>query len=200
MNIRLIASGMVVLAVLGTFGFLRQTASAGAGQVIVLDPATATNDVGTGHTVTATVSGFGSGQQVTFEVISGPNTGASGTCSPDANCLTDSNEEVSFTYTGAGGAGQDMIEACVELLGAIEVQQLPCDTATKDWVQPTPTPTPTPSPTATATPTQAAPAAELPQTGSQPPAGSDFPWFVVAIVTLGALAGAGGMLLRRRAR
>jgi hypothetical protein len=84
---------------------------------------------------------------------------------------------------------------------------------------PTPTPTPTPSPTATATPTatptptptltatqtpsptptQAAPAAQLPGTGTQPPADADFPWLLVAIVALGALALGGGVLLRRRA-
>ena len=61
----------------------------------------------------------------------------------------------------------------------------------------TATPTLTPSPT----PTQAAPAAELPGGGTQPPADADFPWLPVAIVALGAFAAAtGGMLLRRRAR
>jgi len=165
---------------------------------IALDPQTATNDVGTDHTVTATVTGVAPGSLVIFQVTSGPNQGATLTCSPNTDCTTDSNNEVSGTYTGDGGVGQDTIEACVEV--PTSLQQLPCDTATKDWVQPTPTPTPTPSPTATATPTQAAPAAELPQAGSQPPSGSDFPWFVVLIVALGALAGAGGMLLRRRAR
>jgi len=189
--------GLAAVALL-TFAAGRD-AYAGVVLGITLDPATDVNLVGTDHTVTATVSGVGPGQQVIFQVTSGPNQGATLTCSANADCTTDSNNEVSGTYTGDGGVGQDTIEACVEVptAGASAAQQLPCDTATKDWVQPTPTPTPTPSPTATATPTQAAPAAELPQTGSQPPAGSDFPWFVVAVVALGALAGAGGMLLRR---
>ena len=63
---------------------------------------------------------------------------------------------------------------------------------------PTPTPTSTPAQTPSPTPTQA-PAAQLPGTGTQPPADADFPWLPVAIVALGALALAGGVLLRRRA-
>ena len=163
---------------------------------ITLDPQTAENEIGTDHTVTATVGGVAPGQLVTFAVISGPNTGATTTCSPNADCTTDANQEVSGTYTGDGGVGQDEIEACVDIPTAL--QGLPCDTATKDWVEP-PTPTPTPTPSPTATPTQAAPAAELPETGAQPPAGSDFPWLAVA-VALGAFAVAGGLVLRRRAR
>ena len=68
-------------------------------------------------------------------------------------------------------------------------------------VTPTPTPTSTLTQTSSPTPTQAAPAAQLPGTGTQPPADADFPWLPVAIVALGAFAAAtGGMLLRRRAR
>jgi hypothetical protein len=168
---------------------------------ITLDPPTATNDVGTDHTVTATVSGVGPGWQVDFTVTSGPNTGATLTCSPNADCTTDANNEVSGTYTGSGVVGQDIIQACVTQIPNIVGQPQDCDTATKDWVQPTPTPTPTPTPAPSPTPTQAAPAAQLPDTGTQPPDGSDFPWLLAAIVALGAFAAAtGGMLLRRRAR
>jgi len=168
---------------------------------ISLDPPTATNEVGTDHTVTATVGGVGPGWQVTFAVISGPNTDAPFTCSVNTDCTTDGSLEVSGTYTGDGGEGQDTIEACIApLLNIVPQQQPPCATATKDWVQPTPTPTPTPSPTPSPTPTQAAPAAQLPQTGAPPPAGSDFPWSLVAIVALSALAaGAAGVVMRRRA-
>jgi len=166
---------------------------------ITLDPPTATNDVGTDHTVTATVGGAPPGATgVTFTVTSGPNTGATFTCSANVDCTTDGSNQVSGTYTGDGGEGQDSIEACIQLIG---VQAPPCATATKDWVQPTPTPTPTPSPTPSPTPTQAAPAAELPATGTQPPAGSGFPWLLAGIAGLGALAAGGaGVVLRRRAR
>ena len=67
----------------------------------------------------------------------------------------------------------------------------------------TPIATATPTPLATAAPTATATAAAgaLPPTGAQPAAGSDFPWFLVGAVALGAFAAAtGGMLLRRRAR
>ncbi|MDO8613673.1 MAG: hypothetical protein Q7R32_12765 [Dehalococcoidia bacterium] len=166
---------------------------------ITLDPPTATNNVGADHTVTATLTGFAPGSLVTFAVTSGPNTGATLTCSPNANCVTDANNEVSGTYTGDGGVGQDIIQACVTQIPNIVGQPQDCATATKDWVQPTPTPTPTPTPAPSPTPTQAAPAAQLPDTGTQPPDGSDFPWLLAAIVALGAFAVAGGLLLRKRA-
>jgi len=189
--------GLAILAAWG--GVFANSARAGNGPIyeISLDPAEDTNDVGTDHTVTATVT-FGGGPQsdltVDFQILpDGPNEGETG------QETTDSNGEATFTYTGDGGVGQDEIEACVtQLPGIVELQQLPCDTATKDWVQPTPTPTPTPAPTAT--PTQAAPAAQLPETGTQPPAGSDFPWSFAAIVALSALAaGAAAVVMRRRA-
>ena len=77
---------------------------------ITLDPPTATNDVGTDHTVTATVGGAPPGATgVTFTVTSGPNTGATFTCSANADCTTDGSIEVSGTYTGIRrrGAGHD---------------------------------------------------------------------------------------------
>ncbi len=91
-------------------------AAVGGAQVVVptdvmLDPPTATNPVGTTHTVTATVSKEGvpqTGVLVTFSV-SGANAGATGTCVP-ADCRTNAAGEVSFTYTGAN-AGNDTITA-----------------------------------------------------------------------------------------
>jgi hypothetical protein len=193
MNIRLIASGLAAVALLAFAA--GPAAYAGIPPTLTLDPPTATNDVGTDHTVTATVSGFAPGTLVDFQVTGGPNQGDTFTCSPNADCTTDAGNVVSGTYTGDGGVGQDSIEACVQIA---TLQAPPCATATKDWVEP-PTPTPTPTPSPTATPTQAAPAAELPETGAQPPAGADFPWLAVT-VALGAFAAAGGLVLRRRAR
>ena len=199
-------AGLAILAAWG--GVFANSARAGNGPIyeISLDPAADSNDVGTDHTVTATVTISGdplSDALVGFSVTDGPNADASGVCSDDIGCTTDGSGQVSFTYTSDGVAGQDAIEACIVELGpptarVSALQQLPCATATKDWVDPTPTPTatavPTPEPTATA-----APAAQLPETGSQPPAGSGFPWLLAGIVALGA-AGASGLLLRRRAR
>jgi len=198
-------AGLAILAAWG--GVFANSARAGNGPIyeISLDPAEDTNDVGTDHTVTATVTISGdplSDALVSFSITDGPNADASGDCSDAVGCTTDSIGEVSFTYTSDGNAGQDAIEACITQLGPVGVlgaQQLPCATATKDWVQPTPTPTPTPSPTPT--PTQVAPAAQLPETGSQPPADSGFAWSLVAIVALSALAvGGAGVVMRRRAR
>jgi YVTN family beta-propeller protein len=87
--------------------------------IISLSPATATNDTGTGHTVTATVEIDGipeAGGLITFEVISGPNTGEisdpnNGECTPNDDCTTDGNGQVSWTYRGGKVPGTDTIVA-----------------------------------------------------------------------------------------
>lgn len=87
----------------------------GASSQISLDPITDNNFVGTEHTVTATVLGPDgapvSGEEVTFEVVSGPNTGTMGDCAANADCTTNAEGQVSFTYLGDGGPGTDQIEA-----------------------------------------------------------------------------------------
>ena len=75
---------------------------------IDLTPDTATNPVGTSHTVTATVRENGvvqAGKTVTITVIAGPNTGVT------ATGVTNAAGQFSLTYTGAGGAGTDQIRA-----------------------------------------------------------------------------------------
>ena len=83
---------------------------------INLTPPSAYNVAGGTHTVTAIVTsacGVGtSGIAVTFSVSAGPNASAAGTCAPNANCTTDANGQVGFTYQDAGGAGTDQIVAC----------------------------------------------------------------------------------------
>jgi hypothetical protein len=103
---------------------------------INLDPDSDENEVGQDHTVTATITDLLAnpepGFTVTFTVISGPNAGASGTCSANADCTTDANGDVSWTYTGAGGEGTDEIEGCfTDIAGNVL-----CDLVTKDWVPP----------------------------------------------------------------
>lgn len=82
---------------------------------ISLNPETATNPVGTTHTVTATIEDISGNVYpdvlVTFEVVAGPNTGASGVCSANADCTTDTNGNVSFTYASNGVIGTDTIQA-----------------------------------------------------------------------------------------
>lgn len=94
---------------------------------ITLSPSTATNPVGTDHTVTATVTDSNgmalSGVLVTFTVESGPNVGATGTGT------TDAMGHASFTYHDSGGAGTDLISATfITATGSQEKA-----TATKTW-------------------------------------------------------------------
>jgi hypothetical protein len=70
---------------------------------LTASPAEATNELGSDneHTVTATILGDPAqvaGRLVDFSV-SGQNAGATGTCSPNADCTTNAAGQVSFTYT-----------------------------------------------------------------------------------------------------
>ncbi len=117
---------------------------------ISLTPTTATNPVGTSHTVTATVTSTdpdghpsaGPGVVIEFDVTSGPNVGQTshpintGACSPSA-CTTGTNGVVSWTYTSNGISGTDFIQACfperplvVQRLGDDARQ---CRAVTKVW-------------------------------------------------------------------
>jgi uncharacterized repeat protein (TIGR01451 family) len=104
---------------------------------IVLAPPTAQNEAGTIHTVTATVTSAGNplpGELVSFSVIAGPNTGEvsnpnTGECNANSDCTTDSNGQVSWSYTSNGSAGTDTIQACFDDAGTTK-----CATAEKTWI------------------------------------------------------------------
>ena len=99
---------------------------------IKLTPETAENPVGTSHTVTATVTqdtpAPGTpviGKLVTFTVISGPNTGATGTGT------TGAAGTATFTYISNGTVGVDLIKATfVDDAGRTQTSNL----ANKTWV------------------------------------------------------------------
>jgi hypothetical protein len=95
---------------------------------ISLAPASATNPVRTSHTLTATVSPVQTGMLVRFRVISGPNANAQGT---DA---TNSSGRATFTYTGGGTSGTDIILAFADANsnGQIDSGE-PVDIASKAW-------------------------------------------------------------------
>jgi len=97
---------------------------------ISVSPLDATNPVGTSHTVAAHVTSGGSpivGQVVTF-TVTGQNAAAVGACVP-AGCITDSNGDVSFTYTGTNGVGDDTIKASfTDATGSLQAA-----TAQKHW-------------------------------------------------------------------
>lgn len=94
---------------------------------IDLDPDSATNPVGTPHTLTATVAEDGTpiaGTEVTFKVVDGPNTGAAGTG------VTDSDGKATWSYSSTV-AGVDTIEATyVDSLGRTQRS----DRVTKEWI------------------------------------------------------------------
>ena len=79
-----------------------------------LSTADDTNPVGTNHTVTAQVRAEGNvpvpGATVNFAVISGPNTGVSGTCNP-VGCVTPASGDVTWTYLSNGSIGTDVVRA-----------------------------------------------------------------------------------------
>lgn len=122
------------LNVLATYPNVSNTAAAlGGAEVVVpgfvLTPSTATNEVGTSHTVTITVSqttgGVTSpvpGVTVNF-TVSGVNTGS-------GSCVTDANGQCTFSYTGTNG-GTDTITATANVAGQAQTA-----TATKDWTLP----------------------------------------------------------------
>lgn len=83
---------------------------------VTLDPTDAVNPVRTSHTVTATLldgSTPVAGVQLGFEIVSGPNAGASGSCDP-VDCITDQDGQVRFTWTDTAGPGVDRIRAFVD--------------------------------------------------------------------------------------
>ncbi len=129
-----ILSGLVEVGPINTgtgsnslFGLCLKGELTAAKQSITLSPATATNEAGSNHTVTANVTKGGkpdAGVTVTFTVTSGPDTGTSGAA------ITDASGNASFTYTNTGGVGTDTIEACfVDSSGNRQ-----CAKATKDWI------------------------------------------------------------------
>ena len=104
------------------------------GEGIVLEPDTATNDVGTDHTVTATVQDDSGdpvvGADVTFTVTAGPHAGLTGIVS------TGTDGKASFSYTGTT-AGTDTIVA--SFLGSSE-ETITSNEVTKEWVGAAPPP------------------------------------------------------------
>lgn len=102
---------------------------------IEVTPFRATNDVNTAHTVCAklyTVSTNGVtnllvGTTVSFNVLSGPNSGVNGTS------VTGSNGLACLTYIGTGGTGTDTIQASF----VDDTGKTLSGRVTKLWVQPT---------------------------------------------------------------
>jgi hypothetical protein len=119
----------------GQFFFSTEIVPAGPATVM-LSPTAAVNNVGTSHTVTATVTNASgnpvSGSTVLFNVQGADN--ASG------SCTTSASGQCSFTYQGPSLPGADLITGCADANGnnAADPDE-PCGEATKAWILPTST-------------------------------------------------------------
>ncbi len=102
------------------------------GQTCTIDPASATNPLGTRHSFTITVKNndgtLAVGVDVHVAVTAGPHTGFGG-----GPFVTDAGGEVRIGYDEANGAGTDTIEAS----GTLDGHEFSC-TATKTWALPPP--------------------------------------------------------------
>jgi hypothetical protein len=97
---------------------------------IKLDPADATNTIGTPHTDTATVVNHDgtpeAGVTVNFVIVSGPDAGQTGTG------VTDVNGQATFTFTDTTAPGTDVVEASfTDANGTVEHS----NQAMKHWTQ-----------------------------------------------------------------
>jgi hypothetical protein len=96
--------------------------------VVVLEPATAVNVVGSSHTVTAHASKSGTpvpGITVEFEVV--------GSVETTGSCTTGATGACTFTYQGPQFPGSDAITGCPEPTGGLSGT---CGAATKTWILP----------------------------------------------------------------
>jgi hypothetical protein len=100
------------------------------GEGILLSQTTASGNIGTEHSVKASVlNTLGQpvpNRQVTFTVTSGPNAGKT------FSTNTNASGEATFTYTGSGGAGTDNIRACFTNSQGVESCSTPL---TFEWTQ-----------------------------------------------------------------
>jgi Bacterial Ig-like domain (group 1) len=100
---------------------------------VTLTPGAATNQVGTSHTVTATVEDS-SGNPVAGVTL---RSAVTGSVSQTNSCITNTNGQCTFTYTGPNLPGTDLIHAFADTDGdGTEGSDEPFGVATKDWALP----------------------------------------------------------------
>ena len=104
---------------------------------LTLEPKTDRNEPGLSHELTATLTDADGnpveGVLVSFAVTAGPHAGQSsapGECTVNADCTTDANGRVSWSYTGMN-LGEDTIVATATIDGCV-----PMDEAHKTWAYP----------------------------------------------------------------
>lgn len=98
---------------------------------LTLSPLTASNPVGTTHTVIATATHNGVplvGKLVVFSIFSGPNSPFNGTG------MTDTSGQATFTYTDTGGEGIDKIQAMLTINEGGSDETIVSNIVKKEWV------------------------------------------------------------------
>lgn len=115
--------------------FFLQDAAAVVGEGVVLTPVSSSNEVGARHTLTATAQDAQGrllqGREVTFEVLSRPHAGLTGTASTDAEGLA------KFTYAGARKGTDTIVARFVDSRGQAQTS----NTVTAEWRATAVTPT-----------------------------------------------------------
>ncbi|HEX9598275.1 MAG TPA: Ig-like domain-containing protein [Gaiellaceae bacterium] len=100
------------------------------GVTVTVSPVTATNPVGTTHTVTITV------RDATGEVVQGEHVliTVAGSTNQGSQCTTDANGQCNYTYQGPDRPGADEITACADTNanGTTDAGE-PCAAASKAW-------------------------------------------------------------------
>lgn len=132
---------LMTLMITGVFAIMPAMGCSCECGSIVLSPESAVNNIGTSHTVTATVlcckCGCSiRGREVNFTVVSGPNEGE------NCTAYTDSYGNATFTYTGTT-VGIDTIEAtiyntcsCGSCGSGCSCGTVYSNQVTKEWVDP----------------------------------------------------------------
>ncbi|HEY9402004.1 MAG TPA: MBG domain-containing protein [Pyrinomonadaceae bacterium] len=107
--------------------FFLQNAAAVVGEGVVLTPVSASNEVGAQHTLTATAQDAQGkllqGREVTFEVLSGPHAGITGSAVTDAEGLA------KFTYAGAQKGTDNIVARFADSRGQAQTS----NTVTAEW-------------------------------------------------------------------
>ncbi|HEX8139760.1 MAG TPA: PKD domain-containing protein [Pyrinomonadaceae bacterium] len=115
--------------------FFLQNTAAVVGEGIVLTPVSASHEVGARHTLTVTAQdargNLLQGREVTFEVLSGPHAGLSGTTTTDAQGLAQ------FTYDGSRAGTDTVVARFVNSAGRSQTS----NTVTTEWEASAITPT-----------------------------------------------------------